>query len=105
MLSENLKQALRDEYQEHGQCKHTDVTHCHALLLAGAVWRADEDLETEEDYEQASAFIMDETLSSLILRGFIEPAGIDEQGDFTYQATPQGVQAVEERHDDDAAGC
>lgn len=101
MLSENLKQALRDEYHEHGQCKHTDMTHCHALLLAGAVWRADEDLESEEDYHEATAFIMDETLSSLILRGFIEPAGIDENGDFTYCATELGIKAVDERFDDE----
>lgn len=101
MLSENLKQALRDEYEEHGRCKHTDLAHCHSLLLAGAVWRADEFLESEEDYQEATNFIMDETLSSLILRGFIEPAGIDEDGEFTYAATEAGVKAVEERYDDE----
>lgn len=96
MLSDNLKQALRDEYHEHGRCQHTDLAHCHALLLTGAMWRADEELETDEDYQEATTFIMDETLSSLILRGFIEPAGINEDGDFTYCATEAGIKAIGE---------
>lgn len=95
MLSEGLKQAIQDEYYEHGQCRHTNVSHCHSLTLVGAMWRAEEDIDNDEDLTEAQTYLMDTVLSSLILRGFIEPAGMNEDGELTYQTTPKGNQGIE----------
>lgn len=104
MISDTVKQAIQEEYFEHGRCRHTDAGHCHSLIIAGALWRTDEFITDEEDYQEALYLVMDAALSSLVLRGFIEPSGIDENGEMTYGATAKGNQAVKENRMDFEGG-
>lgn len=93
MISEELKELVRLAMQSHNHCGHDDLTLCNMLTLIEVQIRYDEEL-TEEETIGCQNYVADQILESMILKGYMAPAGIDiETGDFLLEFTEAGEEA------------
>jgi hypothetical protein len=58
-------------------------------------WQLAIDTQDEELFnnvwKQATTLVLDDILTSLVQKGLVEPAGMNETGEMTYQLTPTGL--------------
>lgn len=96
-LNQEIKDLIRLALDSHVGCAHNTAELCYALTLVEVGLRRENPL-SDEEYEASRPFIADCILEKLILRGLIEPVGIDnETGDFYLGLTSAG-EAVYEQH-------
>lgn len=86
-LSQEMQGHLRSELETHDGCH--PIALCLYLTVVAACYMSDTDFE-EEVWEEARVFLLDEIMTACILKGAIEPGGMDENGEFTYQVTDWG---------------
>lgn len=102
MLSQDMMEALRFELEKHeGSCH--EIPLCLYLTVVAACYVTDSEFN-EELWDESRIFLTDEILMSCILKGAVEVAGINEDGEMTFQATEHGLSQVEElkkREEDD----
>ncbi len=64
-------------------------------------------LETEDEelfekvWNEATRLVVDDVITSLIDKGFVEPAGMDNTGDMLFGLTPAGLNYGERRNSND----
>lgn len=90
-LSQEMQEALKSELETHDGCH--PIALCLYLTVVAACYMSNTDFE-EEVWEEARVFLLDEIMTACILKGAIEPGGMDEDGEFTYQVTDWGRDQV-----------
>lgn len=93
LLTNGTKELFRLALQSHKNCFH-DVQLCFTLTVMEVELRRGEAL-TDEELEASRTFVADCILESLILKGYISPAGIDDTGDFLLELTEAGEEAYQ----------
>lgn len=94
-LDDATKDFIRRGLDAHVYCGHNDASLCYTLTLIEAEIRRGEEF-SEEEVEASRIFIADSILEGLILKGMIEPVGIDpDSGDFYVGLTAAGEEAYE----------
>lgn len=68
---------------------------CYLLISAEVGLMLDETI-SEEKFKQIGTLIADLVLESLILKGMVEPSGIDENGEMLFGVTDNGNKSLEE---------
>lgn len=87
MLTPEMMEALKVEIEIHDGCH--DLPLCVYLMVIAACYNTDEEF-TEELWEEARIFVVDEVMMSCILKGAVEVHGIDEDGELTFAVTEWG---------------
>lgn len=87
MLSSEMEDALRLELLTHDACH--EITLCLYLTVIASCYVTDTTFE-EEVWEEARVFLLDEIMTSCILKGALEVAGLTEEGEMTYEITDWG---------------
>lgn len=94
-LDEESKDNIRLAIESHNHCVH-DYVLCQALILTELVMRRGYPIASDEELEACGFFIADVTLENLILKGYVEMAGVSEDGDMVVGLTKDGKLAIEE---------
>lgn len=94
MLSPEMQLALKAELELHDGCH--EIALCLYLTVVAACYESDTIFE-EEVWEEARVFLLDEIMTSCILKGAIEVAGMNEDGDMTYEITEHGEKEIKRK--------
>lgn len=89
-LSGETKDDLRLALASHQTCIHEDPAYCHMLIIAELALRQRRQIADNEEIDAIGHFIADAVLESLMLKGMIEVAGLDENGEFMIGLTEAG---------------
>lgn len=87
-VDETTKAFIRKAMESHKSCDHIgEPEMCHMLILGEAAIRRGYAIEDEEELDACGRYIADYVLESLILKGVVEPFGVDEEGRMTVRVT------------------
>lgn len=102
-LDDETQDAVRLAIDSHRACAHDSAMLCHALILSELAMRRGYPVTSDEELEACGYFIADVTLENLILKGYVEVAGVSEEGELMVGLTEAGMSAVEylEERDED----
>lgn len=93
MDTDRLRDLACIALESHQKCKHEPAM-CYLLISAEIGFRLGSDL-TEDEFRAVGTIIADLTIESLILKGFVEPVGISEEGDMLFGVTEAGSDALD----------
>jgi hypothetical protein len=94
MLTPLMQAYLKKEIELHDGCH--EISLCVHLMIVAAFFQAEEYGElTEELHNECRIFILDEIMASCILKGALEVAGMNEDGEMTFGVTEWGKAQVE----------
>lgn len=94
MLDSQLQDLIILAMTSHESCGHDDPALCFTLCVLETEIRLLREL-TNEEAEESRLFFLDQILEGLILKGMVEPTGLNEEGDFVLGLTEQGRTAYE----------
>lgn len=92
MISQEMQLALKAELELHDGCH--DLPLCLYLTVVAACYVSDTVFE-EELWDEAKVFLLDEIMMSCILKGAVEPSGVNEDGEMMFGVTDWGIQQME----------
>lgn len=95
-LDEETKENIRVAILSHAHCVHESAVLCHALILSELEFRRGYSVSSEEELEACGIFIADVTLENLILKGFVEVAGVSEEGEIMVGLTEAGYMVTDQ---------
>lgn len=95
MDTRELRELVGIALMSHENCAHQESTMCYLLISAEVGLMLDETI-SEEKFKQIGTLIADLVLESLILKGMVEPSGIDENGEMLFGVTDNGNKSLEE---------
>lgn len=95
-LDDTTQECIRAAIASHRACVHEDPVLCHALILSELAMRRGYPANSDEELEACGHYIADVTLENLILKGYVEVAGVSEDGELLVGLTEAGMSAVED---------
>lgn len=101
-MSPEMTSSLRSELLTHDGCH--EIALCLYLTVVASCYMTGTEF-CEEIWEESRVFLLDEILTSCILKGAVEAGGINEDGEFTYEITDFGRSQVAEGKEGRGRGC
>lgn len=98
-LDDESQEAIRLALKSHRGCVHEDAVLCHALILSELAMRRGYPVISDEELEACGHFIADVTLENLILKGYVEVAGVSDEGELMVGLTEMGRSHIIERNE------
>ncbi len=96
MLSLEMQSALRNELNNHDGCHELPL--CLYLTVVAGCYISNTEFD-EEVWEESRVFLLDEIMTSCILKGALEVAGLNDDGEMTFQVTDYGRSQIENKED------
>lgn len=100
-LTDETKEDLRLAIASHQYCIHDEPAFCHMLIIAELAMRQGRAVHDDEEIDAIGHFIADAVLESLILKGMVEVAGVDENGELMVGLTNAGHEYTENKYRED----
>lgn len=97
-LTIETKTALRVAIASHQTCVHENPVFCHMLIISELAMRQGRTINDDDEIDAIGHFIADAVLESLMLKGLVEVAGLDENGGFMVGLTQEGWEAANNRY-------